>query len=401
MTRPGADGGVTARRVVITGIGVVNAVCTGGSAAIGPVLETGRSAIARVAAFSTDDLPSHCAAELPSSSFASLVESSEARRLSRISQMALAAARLAMQDANLASMTGALLIVGSEFGDLRSTEEFAAGFLRRGAAGLSALAFPNTVMNTMAAATAIALGLRGPSITLNARRVSGELAVARAAALIAAGRASTALAGGVDEISPLVFGQLARLRALSPRDGGEEACRPFDRHANGPVRGEGAAFLVLESLDSARVRGARLLGEIRAAAWRSGPRANAIPEALESAGLAPRDIGWIYGGGPGEPGEDRAELAAVRAAFRESLPALTSLSPVAGEHAGLGVLGVAAAAWTARAGRLPGVASLREPTEGARDLAAGPGVHRVPAGAGLVHRGCRRGDSVALIVSPV
>jgi hypothetical protein len=79
---------------------------------------------------------------------------------------------------------------------------------------------------------------------------------------------------------------------------------------------------------------------------------------------------------------------------------VTSLTPVAGEHAGLGPLRVAAAAWTARMGRLPGIASLREPRDDARDVAAGPGVHRVPPGPGLVHAMARGGDAVALVVAP-
>jgi len=362
-----------ASRVVVTGVGTVSGVCTGGAAAIGPVLESGRSAVGRVTAFPTDGLSSHLAAELPPGALAALVEPAEARRLSRVSQMTLAACRLAVRDANLGDLSDAHLIVGTEFGDLRSTEEFAAGYLRRGAGGLSPLAFPNTVMNTMAAASAIALGLHGSSITVNARRVAGELAVGRGAALIASGRATAVLAGGVDELSPLMFALLARLAAISPRGGGEEGCRPFDEDASGPVRGEGATVLVLESLEAAAARGARALGEIRGAAWRSGARAAAIPPALEAAGLAPGDTG----------------------------PATTSLAPVAGEHAGLGAFRVAAATWTARAGRLPGIASLRRPRPAAREVAAGPGVHRVPVGPGLVHGVCRGGDEVALIVAPM
>jgi len=388
-----------AGRVVVTGVGVLSGVCTGGAAAIGPVLESGRSAVGRVTAFSTDGLASHLAAELPPGSLAMLVEPAEARRLSRVSQMTLAACRLAVRDADLADLGDAHLIVGTEFGDLRSAEEFAAGYLERGVGGLSPLAFPNTVMNTMAATTAIALGLRGPSITVNARRVAGELAVARGAAVIARGRATAVLAGGVDEVSPLMFATLARLGAISPRGGGEEACRPFDRAASGPVRGEGATFLVLESLEAALGRGARPLGEIRAAAWRNGVRATAIAPALEAAGLGPRDIGWIYGGASGDPAQDAAELASIRRAFGATAPPLTSLASVAGEHAGLGAFRVAAATWTARCGRLPGIASLREPLPAARALAASPGLHWVPAGPGLVHGVCGRGDNVALIVS--
>jgi 3-oxoacyl-(acyl-carrier-protein) synthase len=275
---------------VVTGVGIVTGLITGGAAAVGPGLESGRSAVGPVEAFSTRALSSHLGGELPSATLTALIDPAEARRMSRVSQMTVAACRLALRDAGLDDASAAHLVVGTEFGDLRSAEEFAAGYLTRGPAGLSPLAFPNTVMNTMAATTAIALGLHGASTTLNARRVAGELAVARAWTMIAHGRAQAVLAGGVDEVSLLMFAMLARLGALSPLAGGDEGSRPFDRHANGSVRGEGATFLVLEARPAAVARGARILGEIRSAAWRCGPRPAAVAAALETAGLEPGDI---------------------------------------------------------------------------------------------------------------
>jgi 3-oxoacyl-[acyl-carrier-protein] synthase II len=387
-------------RAVITGVGTVTGLGAGGAAAVGPALESGRSAIGPVGAFPTQGLASHLAGEVPSATLGALTDPAEARRMSRVSQITVAACRLALRDAGLDGEADVHLVVGTEFGDLRSSEEFVVGYLRRGVGGLSPLMFPNTVMNTMAASTAIALGLRGVSITLNARRVAGELAIARAHRLIACGRARTVLAGGVDEISVHMFEMLTRLGWLSPRDGGAEGSRPFDRRANGVVLGEGATFVVLESPDSARARGARILGEVRGAAWRTGARASAVRAALAAAALAPGDIGWIYSGAAGDPAHDAAHLASIRDALGAHPPAVTTLSPLFGEHAGLGALRVAAGAWTARTGRLPGITSLEQPTEAAQDLAVGSGVHRVPAGPGLVHGAVRRGDSVALVVGP-
>ena len=96
------------------------------------------------------------------------------------------------------------------------------------------------------------------------------------------------------------------LRA-GPLESNPASGEPFE-DASGPVRGEGATVLVLESLEAAAARGARALGEIRGAAWRSGARAAAIPPALEAAGLAPGDIGWIYGSAAGDPAQDAAAL---------------------------------------------------------------------------------------------
>src|SRR4029453_15434571 len=131
------------------------------------------------------------------------------------------------------------------------------GYLRRGPLGLSPVVFPNTVMNAMAAQAAIAVGARGPILTLNQTGAAGEAAVPRAAALSAARRATAVLAGGVDELPRVLYGELARLGATSPRGTGAEGCWPFDRRANGPVLGEGATVVLLEDEVAARARGAR------------------------------------------------------------------------------------------------------------------------------------------------
>src|SRR2546428_13990378 len=157
----------------------------------------------------------------------------EPRRLSRVCQFAVAAARLALAEASLDARGGMALLIGTEFGDMVSTIAFVDGYLRRGPVGLSALLFPHTVMNTMAAATAIAVSARDLSLTLNVPTVAGELAIARAAMAVRTGRIGVCLAGGADEPPALV------LDALREAGAGTE------------VRGEGAGFVVLEALDAA------------------------------------------------------------------------------------------------------------------------------------------------------
>jgi 3-oxoacyl-[acyl-carrier-protein] synthase II len=388
-------------RVVVTGVGVVNALGTGGAEVVGPMLAAGRSGIGPIRSFSTEAFGSHLAGELSPGTLERLVDGAEARRLSRVSQITVGACRLAMRDAGLEHADGMALVLGTEFGDLRSTQEFADGYLRRGIVGLSPLVFPNTVMNTMAAATAIALSLHGASITVNARHVAGEMAVARAAAAVAAGGVPAALAGGVDELYGFRFSMLCRLGILSPRGAGEEGCRPFDRGANGLVHGEGATFLVIESLAAAAGRGARILGEIRGAAWRSSRRPAALEPALRMAETSTEHIAWVYGGSAGDPLQDMAEVAAIRRSFGARPPALTSLAPLLGHHAGLGAFRVAAATWTARTGHLPGVASLEDPCEAAVGVVARPGLHSVPAGPGLVHGLSPTSDHVAIVVGQI
>ena len=212
------------------------------------------------------------AAEIDEARLAALVDPAEARRLSRICRLTVAACRFAVEDSGVGSGPGLAIVVGSEHGDFRSSEEFAGGYLQRGPAGLSPMIFPNTVMNTMASVAAIAVGARAPSVTLNQATIVGDLAVARAAAIVARGDAEAAVAGGVDEICALVYRHLRGLGVLSPmRGGGPEGCRPYAADHNGPVLGEGATFLVLESLDAARARGARIVAELVDHAWGNVP----------------------------------------------------------------------------------------------------------------------------------
>src|SRR5947209_17961386 len=197
--------------------------------------------------------------------------------------MTVAAGRLALADAGLTGGTELALLVGTEFGDMDSTIRFVDDYLQRGIPGLSALRFPHTVMNTMAATAAIAVSAKDLSLTLNVPTVAGELAIARGAAAVRAGRIAACLAGGADEPP--------RLGLDTFREAG----------AGADVRGEGAGFVVLEALDAARARGARSLGEVVGEAWRAlavrphgvgrATRPRAVPAGLAGAGAAAAENG--------------------------------------------------------------------------------------------------------------
>ena len=302
------------RRVAVTGVGVLTGAVTGGSAAVGAFLAAGAPGPRQVR-------PEALAAR---------IDEAEARRLSRACQLTVGAARLALADAGLEPGRDLGLVVGTEFGDLRSTIEFVDGYLERGPVGLSPLLFPNTVMNTMAAATAIAVTAREVSLTLNAPTVAGELAVARAAALVRAGRAAAALAGGVDQLAPVLLEALAELGA------GADA------------RAEGAGFVVLEPLDAWRALPARPYGVGRRTA---APRA--IAAALAEAGVAPEAVGSVQLSAAGDALRDRWEQALVAAALGGGPPRAGAPAHLAGRHSGLAALAVAAAAADAAASGAP------------------------------------------------
>jgi 3-oxoacyl-[acyl-carrier-protein] synthase II len=399
-------------RVVVTGVGSVSALGAGDGAAVGAALTRSAPAIGPVRAFPTDGCPSRLGGEV--GELTSYLQDGEARRLARASQLALVAARLALADAGLqpGQLASAGLVLGSHWGDFRSSETFALGYLERGALGLSPLIFPNTVMNAMAAQVAIAVGVRGPMLTLNEVDVAGELAVARGAALIGTGRASAVLAGGCDELSAILYRELGRLGTTSRAEPGPEGCLPFDRRASGTVLGEGATFLLLESAEAALARSARVYAELAGVAWgnlpspahgfpvprRRDPRA--VRHALAAAGVAPEAVEAAYLTGSGHPAHDACELDLVARALGSGQAQLTALTPLAGEHAGLGALRAAAAALAVAGSAVPALPDLSEPIRPDLRFVTRPAESRSGAAprTALVHGLARGGTHVALVL---
>lgn len=277
------------RDVVITGIGCLGAYGTG-LPALAKALASGlptmvpidssagyhrRNAATQVAAAAGLDLSPWLSPQA-------------ARRMSDLSQFAVAAARMALQDAGLADVRGerTAVALATALGPGGFTEQLARQILDKGGRAASPFLFTDCVANAAAGQVGIDLGARGPNLTICQREAGPLLALAQGAEEIARGRADVCLAGAADEIKPLVHALLDRFRGLVRPAPHGELPRPFDVRRGGALAGEGATIVVLEAEPHARARGARILARVGATARAFDPTAGRAGYGDDAAGLA-------------------------------------------------------------------------------------------------------------------
>ncbi|MBI3082532.1 MAG: beta-ketoacyl-[acyl-carrier-protein] synthase II, partial [Gemmatimonadetes bacterium] len=258
---------ITGRSVVITGVGCVTPIGTGVEG-LWDGLRARRSAVRQVTRFDPEPFSSRVAAEIEDFQPQDHMEKKRARRLDRFSQLAVAAARLALRDAELAperedrDRIGAMM--GSALGGVSFAESQAEVFRREGIRGVDPALALAVFGGAASCNIAIEFGLSGPNSTNAMSCASGTIAIGEAFHAIRDGRADVMLAGGAEApLSPLCFGAFAIIRAMSTRnDDPATASRPFDRARDGFVMGEGAAVVVLEVRSRAEARGAPIYGEV-------------------------------------------------------------------------------------------------------------------------------------------
>lgn len=287
------------------------------------------------------------------------LSATEARRMSPPSKMALAAARMALRGAGLADCppderTG--VTISTAFGPSSYSEGLLRQILLEGPESASPFLFTESVANAPAAQIAIAVRARGPGATVCQREAGPLLAVGQAAADVASGRAPRALAGAVDEMTPLLHSLLDRFGALARNGAPEvlEMARPLDRRRSGFLAGEGATLLVLEGEEEAGERGAPPLARILAWGSAFDPTsptlgsgtghallARSLRRSLERAGIPLESIDRIVSGASGSRPGDAAEALMLREAWGE-IPVPPVLAPKSrtGEYGG-GLIGAA------------------------------------------------------------
>jgi 3-oxoacyl-(acyl-carrier-protein) synthase len=394
------------RPVVVTGLGTVGA--TGcGREGLAAALAAGcprLTAVDRSAGYhrgcrcAAGAAGSRLAALVPPEATAPWVAPLEARRMSPPSKLAVAACRMALEDAGLgrgwtspADLLTAV-VVATAYGPSSYTERLLEQILLDSPESASPFLFTESVANAPAAQIAIATRARGAGVTVAQREAGPLLAVARAAAEVANGRAEIAFAGTVEEMTPLLHAVLDRFGALATADAsGEEAARPFDRRRGGFLAAEGATVLVLEAEEAAHQRGARVLARLRGwgsafdpsappTGWGEGHAAlgAALRRCLARAGVAPGDVGAIVSGASGSRAGDRLEALTLGAAWPGPLPPVLAPKGVTGEYGGGFLAAAVLAMEDRRAGRAPGpTAGFAEP-----DPALGVVPHRGGALAG-------------------
>lgn len=357
-------------RIAVTGIGCITSFGIGHRALV-ESLGAGRSGIRPIVAFDTSTCHARSAATIEGFDPAAFIPPLKLRRIDAVGRLALACARLLLDDAALTIDAGGRDDVGIALGTytagLDSTVEYLQGLTDHGPTGVPALLFSNTVSNAAASLCAIEHRLRGPNVTFNQREASSLAALAYAVGLIADGRVAAMISGGADRIEETFFKVQDRFGALA------RTCRPFDRDREGFVLGEAGAMLLLEAAGAAEARGARSHGEILGIGmtasktalndWpadSSGP-ARAMRLALEDAQLPPGSVDAVFAAANGSPRLDAIEADAIREVFESRRVPVVSIKGAIGESGAAGAVALVAGLLALASHDVPPTAGLRNP----------------------------------------
>ena len=326
----------SSRRVVITGVGAITPLGTGVEK-LWEGLLAGRSGIRKIEHFDASDLACQIAGEIPDFVSTDHIPAREARRMSRASQIALAAIQMAVEDAGLeepiADSERIGVTLGTAVGGLERSIEGARAYREEGPNKVNPFTIPASIANMSAFHISERYKAYGPSMCLVTACATGTQIVGEAAQTIRDGRADIVLTAGTEAmIEGFAVAGFTAMRALptSYNDEPERASRPFDAKREGFVFSEGAAGLVIESLESAQERDAHIYAEIAGHASSSDGYHMAKPDpsgtgalrtmrwALEDAQVSPDEVGYINAHGTSTPANDSVETLAIKSLFGEA-----------------------------------------------------------------------------------
>jgi 3-oxoacyl-[acyl-carrier-protein] synthase II len=372
-------------RVVVTGLGMVTALGNSAAETWAGVRE-GRSGTAPLTRFDPGDLPEavRIAAEVKGFTPEPVMDRKEARRVDLFIQYAVVAADEALRDAGLGGLgpvpepdeTG--IVVGSGIGGIGTILDTAVLAAERGTARVSPFFIPGVITNLAGGHLAIRTGARGPNYATVSACATSNHAIGDSYHILRRGEARMMIAGGAEAaINRLSFAGYHAARALATEyDAPGTASRPFDARRNGFVHGEGAGIVVLETLESARDRGAEILAEVLGIGMSSDAHhitappedgsgaALSMTRALRAAGVAPEEVDYVNAHGTSTPVGDVAETRAIRSVFGAHADRLLVSSTKSMLGHSLGATAAVEAALTVlalREGLAPPTINLTEP----------------------------------------
>ncbi len=383
------------KRVVITGVGAVTP--------LGNTMEetwknalAGKSGIGKITKFPSEAFSVHIAGEVKGFDPDQYVPKKEQKKMDHFIQYSMAATKMAMENSGLQitpeNSTRGGVFIGSGMGGLPIVEEEYKKFLEKGPGRISPFFIPAVITNLASGQVSIQYGIKGPNYSITSACATGAHSIGEAYNYIRMGTCDYMLAGGAEStVCAMAIGGFASMRALSTRnDSPETASRPFDKDRDGFVLSEGAAIVVMESLEHALKRGANILCEVTGygASSDANHMTNPAPEgeggaravrmALNDAGLNPEQIQYINAHGTSTPVGDELETAGIKSVFKEHSKKLwvSSTKSMIGHTLGAaGAIESAFCIYAIRDQMVPPTINLENPSESC-DLDYVPGTAR-------------------------
>ncbi len=384
------------RRVVITGVGAITSLGIE-KRQIWTSLCEGKSGIKPFASFDSSAHDVHFGGEASDFDPARWFDVKEARRLDRFAQFAVAAAVLAVEDAQLKTdscdLTRVGVLIGSGMGGLQELETQHSNLVNKGPSRISPLMVPKLMVNAASAQVAIRFGLKGPNYALVSACTTGGNAIGEATRIIQRGEADAMVVGSSEAvITPLGVGGFSAMKALSTRnDAPQKASRPFDKDRDGFVVSEGAGVLVIEDMEMAKKRGAYIYAEILGYGLNADAYHIAAPEvsgdgaircmksALKDAKCNPEDIQYINAHATSTPIGDTIETVAIKNVFgshASKIPVSSTKSMLGHQLGAAGSVEVIICALVIKEGIIPPTINYETPDPGCSGLDFVPNVAR-------------------------
>lgn len=345
------------RRVVVTGVGLITSLGTGTEKSW-EAIKAGKCGIKEIKSFDTTESAVKIAGEVTDFDPIEFgIEKKEVKKLARNTQFAIAAAKMALEDSGLViddkNATKVGTIVSSGIGGIEIFEDQYGTMLEKGVRRISPFTIPAMINNMASGNVGIYFGAKGPNKAVVTACAAGTHSIGDSYEMIKSGRTDAMITGGTEAcITKFAINAFANMKALSTRnDEPEKASRPFTADRDGFVMGEGAGVLILEELESAKARGAKIYAEvvgygetcdayhITSPAEGGEGATRAFIMAMEEGNIKPEEVGYINAHGTSTPANDRNETAAIKDAFGDSAYTMNISSTKGATGHGLGAAG--------------------------------------------------------------